>query len=159
MQELADMRGQLEPDETELRELTDSALRKLVGITDEQSVSQNQYFFDFGKHARSFYEQKARAVCGGYKSNEIFFRQRPCGVHLQEMRCAACRPAVRENDPHQAVEFAVAVVHAAAGIAQGATKRQPSGGGPLRKRYMQTDFLVRRVMNAKVPCRWQSALG
>lgn len=36
MQELTDMRGQLEPDETELRELTDSALRKLGGITDEQ---------------------------------------------------------------------------------------------------------------------------
>lgn len=36
MQELTDMRGHLEPDETELRELTDSALRKLGGITDEQ---------------------------------------------------------------------------------------------------------------------------
>ena len=36
MQELRDMRGHLEPDETELRELTDSALHKLDGITDEQ---------------------------------------------------------------------------------------------------------------------------
>lgn len=30
------MRGQLKPDETELRELIDSALHKLGGITDEQ---------------------------------------------------------------------------------------------------------------------------
>ena len=36
MQALTDMRGQLEPDEAELRELTDSALRKLGRITDEQ---------------------------------------------------------------------------------------------------------------------------
>ena len=36
MQALTDMRGQLEPDEAELLELTDSALRKLDGITDEQ---------------------------------------------------------------------------------------------------------------------------
>ena len=36
MQELTDMRGHLEPDETELWELTDSALRKLGGITDER---------------------------------------------------------------------------------------------------------------------------
>ena len=36
MQALIDMRGHLEPDETELRELTDSTLRKLGGITDEQ---------------------------------------------------------------------------------------------------------------------------
>ena len=36
MQELTDMRGQLEPDETGLRELTESALRKLGGITDKQ---------------------------------------------------------------------------------------------------------------------------
>ena len=36
MQELADMRRHLEPDETELWELTDSTLRKLGGITDEQ---------------------------------------------------------------------------------------------------------------------------
>ena len=33
---LNEMRGHLEPDETELRELTDSTLRKLGGITDEQ---------------------------------------------------------------------------------------------------------------------------
>ena len=32
------MRGQLEPDEAELLELTDSALRKLGRITDEQFV-------------------------------------------------------------------------------------------------------------------------
>ncbi len=36
MQALTDMRGYLETDETELLELTDSALRKLSGITDEQ---------------------------------------------------------------------------------------------------------------------------
>lgn len=36
MQALTDMRGHLEPDETELLELTDSALRKLGRITDEQ---------------------------------------------------------------------------------------------------------------------------
>ena len=36
MQELTDMRGHLEPEETELRELTDSVLHKLGGITDEQ---------------------------------------------------------------------------------------------------------------------------
>ena len=36
MQELTDMRGHLEPDEMELLELTDSTLRKLGGITDEQ---------------------------------------------------------------------------------------------------------------------------
>lgn len=38
MQALTDMRGQLEPDEAELLELTDSALRKLGRITDEQFV-------------------------------------------------------------------------------------------------------------------------
>lgn len=36
MQTLTDMCGHLEPDETELRELTDSTLRKLGGITDAQ---------------------------------------------------------------------------------------------------------------------------
>lgn len=36
MQALTDMCKHLEPDETELRELTDSTLRKLGGITDEQ---------------------------------------------------------------------------------------------------------------------------
>ena len=36
MQALTDMRKHLEPDETELRELTDSTLHKLGGITDEQ---------------------------------------------------------------------------------------------------------------------------
>ena len=36
MQALTDMRKHLEADETELRELTDSTLRKLGGITDEQ---------------------------------------------------------------------------------------------------------------------------
>ena len=36
MQALTDMRGYLETDETELLERTDSALRKLSGITDEQ---------------------------------------------------------------------------------------------------------------------------
>ena len=36
MQALTDMRGQLEPDETGLRELTESALRKLGGITEKQ---------------------------------------------------------------------------------------------------------------------------
>ena len=36
MQALTDMRKHLEPDEAELRELTDSTLRKLGGITDEQ---------------------------------------------------------------------------------------------------------------------------
>ncbi len=36
MQALIDMRGHLEPDETELWELTDSALHKLGSITDEQ---------------------------------------------------------------------------------------------------------------------------
>ena len=38
MQVLTDMRKHLEPDETELRELTDSTLHKLGGITDEQFV-------------------------------------------------------------------------------------------------------------------------
>ena len=33
---LTEMRGYLDKDETELRELTDSALKKLGGITDEQ---------------------------------------------------------------------------------------------------------------------------
>ena len=33
---LEEMRGYLEPDETELRELTDSALAKLRGITDAE---------------------------------------------------------------------------------------------------------------------------
>ena len=33
---LEEMRGYLEPDETELRELTDSALAKLCGITDAE---------------------------------------------------------------------------------------------------------------------------
>ena len=49
MQELADMRGQLELDETELRELTDSDFRKTVGITDKQFISQNRKNIDFGK--------------------------------------------------------------------------------------------------------------
>lgn len=35
MQELTDMRGQLEPDETELLALTDSVLTKLATLTDE----------------------------------------------------------------------------------------------------------------------------
>ena len=35
MQELTDMRGQLEPDETELLALTDSVLAKLATLTDE----------------------------------------------------------------------------------------------------------------------------
>ena len=35
MQALTDMRGHLEPDETELRALTDSVLAKLVAMTDE----------------------------------------------------------------------------------------------------------------------------
>ena len=34
MQELTDMRGQLEPDETELLALTDSVLAKLATLTD-----------------------------------------------------------------------------------------------------------------------------
>ena len=33
---LTEMRGELSPEETELRELTDSTLRKLGGITDAQ---------------------------------------------------------------------------------------------------------------------------
>ena len=36
IQELTDMRGHLEPDETELLALTDSTLQKLGEITDEQ---------------------------------------------------------------------------------------------------------------------------
>lgn len=35
MQELTDMRGQLEPDEAELLALTDSVLAKLTALTDE----------------------------------------------------------------------------------------------------------------------------
>ena len=35
MQELADMRKHLEPDETELLALTDSVLAKLAALTDE----------------------------------------------------------------------------------------------------------------------------
>ena len=35
MQALTDMRGQLEPDETELLALTNSVLTKLVAMTDE----------------------------------------------------------------------------------------------------------------------------
>ena len=40
MQELTDMRGHLEPDETELLALTDSTLQKLGEITDEQFAKQ-----------------------------------------------------------------------------------------------------------------------
>ena len=47
MWELTDMLGHLEPDETELRELTDSALRKLGGITDEQ-FAELELVPDFG---------------------------------------------------------------------------------------------------------------
>ena len=42
MQALTDMRGQLEPDEAELLGLTDSALRKLGRITDEQFAELEQ---------------------------------------------------------------------------------------------------------------------
>ena len=47
MQALRDMCGHLEPDETELRELTDSALHKLDGITDEQ-FAELELVPDFG---------------------------------------------------------------------------------------------------------------
>lgn len=47
MQELTDMRGHLEPDETELLELTDSTLRKLGSITDEQ-FAELELVPDFG---------------------------------------------------------------------------------------------------------------
>ena len=47
MQALTDMRGHLEPDETELRELTDSTLRKLGGITDGQ-FAEMELVPDFG---------------------------------------------------------------------------------------------------------------
>lgn len=47
MRELADMCRQLESDETELRELTDSVLHKLGGITDEQ-FAELELVPDFG---------------------------------------------------------------------------------------------------------------
>lgn len=47
MQELRDMRGHLEPDETELWEPTDSALHKLDGITVEQ-FAELELVPDFG---------------------------------------------------------------------------------------------------------------
>ena len=47
MQALTDMRKHLEPDETELLELTDSALRKLGGITDGQ-FAEMELVPDFG---------------------------------------------------------------------------------------------------------------
>ena len=43
----SDMRGHLEPDETELLELTDSTLRKLGSITDEQ-FAELELVPDFG---------------------------------------------------------------------------------------------------------------
>lgn len=49
-------------------------------------------------------------VCGEYKSNESFSGSGPCGAHLQEVRRTACRPAVRDDDSHQAVESAVAAI-------------------------------------------------
>lgn len=56
------------------------------------------------------YEQEARTLLQGVRRIQIereFFRQRPCGAHLQEVRRTACRPAVRDDDPPQAVESAV----------------------------------------------------
>ena len=46
MQELTDMRGHLEPDETELRELTDSALMKLQAMSDAE-FAQLELYPDF----------------------------------------------------------------------------------------------------------------
>ena len=46
IQELTDMRGQLEPDETELRELTDSALMKLQAMSDAE-FAQLELYPDF----------------------------------------------------------------------------------------------------------------
>ena len=93
------MRGQLEPDETELRELTDSALRKPVGITDEQFISQNRKNIDFGKHARSFMNRKHGhycKVCGEYKSNEIFSGSGHAAYICK--KCAALPAAQRSEE-------------------------------------------------------------
>ena len=46
MDALATMKEQLEPDETELRAMTDSALKKLEAMTDEE-YSQLELFPDF----------------------------------------------------------------------------------------------------------------
>ncbi len=46
MDALATMQGQLEPDEAELRAMTDSALKKLEAMTDEE-YSQLELFPDF----------------------------------------------------------------------------------------------------------------
>ena len=46
MDALATMKEQLEPDETELRSMTDSALKKLESMTDEE-YSQLELFPDF----------------------------------------------------------------------------------------------------------------
>ena len=46
MDALNAMRGQLEPDEVELRAMTDSALKKLEAMTDEE-YSQLELFPDF----------------------------------------------------------------------------------------------------------------
>ena len=46
MKALTEMRGELSPEETELRELTDSALTKLCAMTDED-FSQLELYPDF----------------------------------------------------------------------------------------------------------------
>ena len=46
MRELREMRGELSPEETELRELTDSALTKLCAMTDED-FAQLELYPDF----------------------------------------------------------------------------------------------------------------
>ena len=44
MEALTEMRGELSPEETELRELTDSALTKLCAMTDEKFAELELYF-------------------------------------------------------------------------------------------------------------------
>ena len=56
-------------------------------------------------------------VCGEYKSNESFSGKGQCGAYLQEVRRASCRTTVRGYDAHKAMEPAVAVIAAAAGLA------------------------------------------
>ena len=46
MEALTEMRGELSPEETELRELTDSALTKLCAMTDED-FAQLELYPDF----------------------------------------------------------------------------------------------------------------
>lgn len=66
--------------------------------------------------------KKIRALLQGVRRIQIerkFFRQRPCGTHLHEVRRTACHTSVGGNDPHQAVEPSMAVICAAAVLLKG----------------------------------------